>query len=364
MVTGSTPYTDAHTSRVRVARVDGSLLGLDLAPTPKEEPCDDVWRSPAPCSRWPRSSRATRGTGSQRRVQDLAALDADEDQGRGHGDAAPDRRRRVRRSGYRFEAIPDGISVRPAASGRVDLYVNHETSKVPFPYNHGLRTRRRATGESDFDNAQVSQIDPERELGRRARRLVRHPQQRRLPAVLLQLPRHEQGGVRPGHPLHERGVARTTCSGRRTRGRRPSATPDAEENGVVARARRREPASTTPIYGMGRHNHENDVAIPGFDDLVVLSGDDTFTSGPLTIPLGGPNPATSAPSQSQLYSYIASDTRLAARRRGRPVGVRLGRPRASTTTTTSPPARPSRSPVISSRCRRTSPPGRTPTARR
>ena len=38
------------------------------------------------------------------------------------------------------------------------------------------------------------------------------------------------------------------------------------------------------IYGMGRHNHENDVAIPGFDDLVVLSGDDTFTSGPLTIP--------------------------------------------------------------------------------
>ena len=39
-----------------------------------------------------------------------------------------------------------------------------------------------------------------------------------------------------------------------------------------------------PIPGMGRHNHENDVAIPGFEDLVVLSGDDTFTSGPLTIP--------------------------------------------------------------------------------
>ena len=27
---------------------------------------------------------------------------------------------------------------------------------------------------------------------------------------------------------------------------------------------------------MGRHNHENSVPIPGFDDLVVLSGDDTF----------------------------------------------------------------------------------------
>ena len=38
----------------------------------------------------------------------------------------------------------------------------------------------------------------------------------------------------------------------------------------------------TPIHGMGRHNHENSVAIPGFDDLVVMSGDDTFTNGPLT----------------------------------------------------------------------------------
>ena len=41
---------------------------------------------------------------------------------------------------------------------------------------------------------------------------------------------------------------------------------------------------------MGRHNHENSVAIPGYDELVVLTGDDTF----------------SAPS-SQLYSYVADD---------------------------------------------------------
>jgi secreted PhoX family phosphatase len=44
---------------------------------------------------------------------------------------------------------------------------------------------------------------------------------------------------------------------------------------------------------MGRHNHENSVAIPGFTNLVMLSGDDTFTSNP---------------PQSQLYAYIAPNT--------------------------------------------------------
>jgi hypothetical protein len=60
---------------------------------------------------------------------------------------------------------------------------------------------------------------------------------------------------------------------------------------------------------MGRHNHDNSVAIPGFDRMVVLSGDDTFTSGPLTIPAGGPLPAGSAAAQSQLYSYMAGNSK-------------------------------------------------------
>jgi hypothetical protein len=42
------------------------------------------------------------------------------------------------------------------------------------------------------------------------------------------------------------------------------------------------------IYGMGRHNHENAVALEGFDKPVILSGDDTFDA-----------PA------SQLYLYTA-----------------------------------------------------------
>jgi hypothetical protein len=58
------------------------------------------------------------------------------------------------------------------------------------------------------------------------------------------------------------------------------------------------------IYGMGRHNHENAVPIPGYGYPVVVSGDDTFTSGPLT----GVFAPGAVPSQSQLYSYIAPST--------------------------------------------------------
>src|SRR5918994_7825720 len=59
-------------------------------------------------------------------------------------------------SGFRFEAIPDGISLRTRGQGRVDVYVNHETSKVPFPFN--TATPMDSNGQSDFDNAQVSAL--------------------------------------------------------------------------------------------------------------------------------------------------------------------------------------------------------------
>ena len=44
------------------------------------------------------------------------------------------------------------------------------------------------------------------------------------------------------------------------------------------------------LYGLGRANHENSVAIPGFGQAVLLTGDDTFA----------------APS-SQVYMYTAAD---------------------------------------------------------
>jgi len=34
---------------------------------------------------------------------------------------------------YQFEAIPDGIAIDPRGHTTFDVYVNHETSTVPFP---------------------------------------------------------------------------------------------------------------------------------------------------------------------------------------------------------------------------------------
>ena len=43
-----------------------------------------------------------------------------------------------------FESIPDGISLAKNGKGTVDLYVNHETSTVPFPYTFNRTTGRAA----------------------------------------------------------------------------------------------------------------------------------------------------------------------------------------------------------------------------
>ena len=60
-------------------------------------------------------------------------------------------------NGYMFESIPDGISLSPHGHGTVDLYVNHETSTVPFPYTFN-RTTGTGSGFNDFTNALVSQL--------------------------------------------------------------------------------------------------------------------------------------------------------------------------------------------------------------
>ena len=209
-------------------------------------------------------------------------------------------------SGYRFESIPDGIGVRTRGQGRVDLFVNHETGKAPFPFNRANPTA--ANGENDFDNSQVSRlILNQHSAGVLNGSFV-------LPSKLgyqrlcsSYLATSKEGFSRDILFTNEESpdyVLRQEASW-------PPAldSPAQKEAGLVI-ALDVQTGKHYEIHGMGRHNHENSVPIPGYRDLVVLSGDDTFTSGPLRDPLDTTEPfANLAPSQSQLYSYIAPDTK-------------------------------------------------------
>ena len=204
-------------------------------------------------------------------------------------------------SGYRFESIPDGISLRTRGKGRVDVFVNHETGKVPFPF---VRANPNETnGENDFDNSQVSRL-----------RLNQHS------AGVL-------GGkfVIPSSFGYQRFCSNYLATAKEGFDREilftneespdyvfrqenswppPIGDPNEREAGLVV-ALDVKTGKHHPIQGMGRHNHENSVPIPGYGKPVVLSGDDTFTSGSLAA--AGDEPEQ--PAQSQLYSYIAPNTK-------------------------------------------------------
>ncbi len=203
-------------------------------------------------------------------------------------------------SGYRFDSIPDGIAVRGRGDGRIDLFVNHETGKVPFPYVTAAPTA--ANGENDFDNSQVSRLI----LNAHSAGVLngsfvisKLAGYQRFCSNFLATAKH--GFTRDILFTNEETpdyVLRKTNSW-------PLAVDDAaaEEGGVVVALDVRT-GKHNPIYGMGRHNHENSVAIPGYGYPVLLSGDDTFTSGPLT----GVFPAGAVPAQSQVYMYTAPTT--------------------------------------------------------
>lgn len=212
-------------------------------------------------------------------------------------------------SGFRFEAIPDGIALKPRGQGRVDVYVNHETSKVPFPYNPTLVTTDPGESQNDFDNAQVSKLILNQHSAGVLNGSFAIPSsagyQRFCSSYLATA---AEGFDREILFTNEEGidyVARQEDSWWVDIG-----DPAQKQIGLVVALDTRT-GKHHPIYGMGRHNHENSVPMPGFPELVVLSGDDTFTSGSLTIP-ASTNPALlpagTRPAQSQLYSYIAPNT--------------------------------------------------------
>jgi hypothetical protein len=182
---------------------------------------------------------------------------------------------------YRFEAIPDGISLDPNGEGTVDVYVNHETSTVPFPYTAGAG----AANQNDFDNAQLSKL----RLNQHSAGVLRGE----LTITSAEnFQRFCSNFLATSKEGFERSILFTNEETSDFVNRTGQAFPPvagAEQAGVVI-ANDIRSGQHKVIYGMGRLNHENDVAVAGYGHPVVLSGDDTFVSNP---------------AGSQLYSYMA-----------------------------------------------------------
>ena len=191
--------------------------------------------------------------------------------------------------GYRFEAIPDGISLIRRTRSKVDVYVNHETSLVAFPYVAAAPTA--ANSQNDFDNSQLSQLSLNPDTGgihEASMAITSGSNYQRFCSNYLAT--QAEGFSRPTLFTNEEAQDWVFRSGTAWTSPIVPGTPGAEQAGVVV-AHDVPSGQSRTIYGMGRHNHENDVALPGFDRVAVLSGDDTFST---------------TPASSQLYLYTAA----------------------------------------------------------
>jgi hypothetical protein len=192
---------------------------------------------------------------------------------------------------YRFESIPDGISARSGPGSSVEIFVNHETSRVAFPYVVGAPVK--ANSLNDFENAQLSRLVLARNDGAildGELAITTADRFHRFCSNFLATKEHSFS--RDLLFTNEEATDFVFRAGQGPEWTQPIApgTPNAEQTGVVVAY---DPASGEhkPIYGMGRLNHENSVAVPGLGSVLLLTGDDTFTTNP---------------AQSQVYGYFAA----------------------------------------------------------
>jgi hypothetical protein len=184
-------------------------------------------------------------------------------------------------NGHTFDSIPDGISISKVnGKGSFDILINHELSPVPFP-----ATRQ------DYSNALVAKLRLHQKSAgvlRGSYAIPSSPGYQRFCSNFIVGPEH--GFARS--LLFTNEEARDIVLRQQDSWHQPGVTlaePGAEQAGVVV-AYDVKSGAYKSIYGMGRHNHENSVGVPGYGFPVVLSGDDTFDA-----------PA------SQLYLYKAAN---------------------------------------------------------
>jgi hypothetical protein len=201
--------------------------------------------------------------------------------------------------GYTFEAIPDGIAIGNVnGQGTVDILVNHELSPVPFPATRQdglnatvsqLRLNQHSAGVLKGDYV----IPQSAGYQRFCSNFVVGAEQGFDRTLLFTNEEARDIVLRQADSWHQPGVQLSE--------------PSAEQAGVVV-AYDVKSGAFRSIYGMGRHNHENSVGVPGYGYPVVLSGDDTFDAPASQLYLYKAANGTDVWNDSgTLYAFVADD---------------------------------------------------------
>jgi len=179
--------------------------------------------------------------------------------------------------GFIFEGIPDGIGIAPGSiGGTVDVYVNHEQSRVPF------------RGTADFQDSSVSKLTLDSSGAVIAASVALGPEAGYIRFCSAFMAGPDEGFSRYTFFTGEESNDILAVPAGAPYDSDPALDPNRQAGYAVVLDT--ETGAYTQVAGMGRHNHENTVVVPGgWNQIVMLSGDDTFT----------------APS-SQLYMYLAN----------------------------------------------------------
>ena len=182
-------------------------------------------------------------------------------------------------SDFMFEGIPDGVGWVDNGDGTVDVYVTHEQSHVPFQ------------NLADFVDSSISRLT----INTRTNLIVDAevalpPSEGFIRFCSAFMAGAAEGFLSPVFFANEESDDDIAVPAGAIYGSDPFFAPDNTREAGYAVALDVATGEYTEIPGMGRHNHENTVVVPGgWNEAVALSGDDTFN----------------APS-SQLYLYKAA----------------------------------------------------------
>jgi hypothetical protein len=178
---------------------------------------------------------------------------------------------------FLFEGIPDGIGLAPGpAEGTVNVFVAHEQTTVPF-FN-----------SADFQDASVSKLTLDTSTADLvAAEVALGPENGYLRFCSASMAGPAEGFSRYTFFANEEANDIVDV---------PTGAPydadpglDGQRQAGYAVVLDAESGAFTQVAGMGRLNHENTIALPGWNQLALLTTDDTF-SGP----------------SAQLYLYLAN----------------------------------------------------------